>query len=262
MNWAWRRCLNLSFVFIPAALPATGGVVREQGPKLALILQMCNRASPVVAGREVNDLEIPGLTTEFNLAGHYPGPLQRDPETPSITVRAYNLADAPIKDLVQASYSLWEIFMQAGIKIRWLSCALSLQAARTNRACEEATGRYDFDVVVSTSMITGPGVATDTSLGFSSPLVRGNHAVVLWDRSKKMAESSGVPARIILGHAMAHELGHLLLHSMEHSRMGIMRSRWGKEDLLRAESGSLLFTTEQAEVMRVLDWPDNLPKTE
>jgi hypothetical protein len=66
-----------------------------------------------------------------------------------------------------------------------------------------------------------------------------------------MAESSGVPAGIILGHAMAHELGHLLLHSMEHTRIGIMRSRWGKEDLLRAESGRLLFTSEQAEAMRL-----------
>src|SRR5262249_14335159 len=75
--------------------------------------------------------------------------------------------------------------------------------------------------------------------------------VVLWERSKKMSESSGVSAGTILGHAMAHELGHLLLHSMEHSRMGIMRSRWAKEDLRRAERGRLLFTTEQAEVMRV-----------
>ena len=48
---------------------------------------------------------------------------------------------------------------------------------------------------------------------------------------------------------MAHELGHLLLQSMEHSRTGIMRSRWGKEELLRAESGRLLFTTEQAAAM-------------
>jgi hypothetical protein len=45
---------------------------------------------------------------------------------------------------------------------------------------------------------------------------------------------------------MAHELGHLLLQSMEHSRTGLMRSRWGKEELLRAASGRLLFTAEQA----------------
>src|SRR6266852_6284670 len=179
MNWAWRGCLNLSFVIIPAALQATG-----------------------------------------------------NPETPSITVRTYNLANAPTKDLEQASQVAGEIFKQAGIEVRWLSCALSLEEARSNRACEEATARHDWDVVVSMASITRPGVATDASLGFTFPLARSSQAVVLWERSKKMAESSGVPAGIILGHAMAHELGHLLLHSMEHSRMGIMRSRWGKEDLL------------------------------
>ena len=198
MNWALRVCLNLSFVIIRAALPATG-----------------------------------------------------NPDTPSITVRTYNLANTPLKDLVQASLVAGQIFREAGIEIRWLSCALSFEEARTNRACEEATGRHDFDVVVSTASITRLGIATDASLGFTFPLVRGSQAVVLWERSKKMAEGSGVPAGLILGHAIAHELGHLLLHSMEHSRTGIMCSRWGKEELLRAESGRLLFTTGQAEAMRV-----------
>jgi len=174
------------------------------------------------------------------------------PETSSITVRTYNLANAPTEYLVQANYSAGQIFKQAGIAVRWLSCALSLQEARANTACEEATGRHDFDVVVSTAAITRPGIATDASLGYAFPLARRSHAVVLWERSKKMAESNGVPAGIILGHATAHELGHLLLHSVEHSRTGIMRSRWGKEDLLRAESGRLLFTTGQAEAMRVV----------
>ena len=204
MNWAWRKYLkwrkylNLSFVIIPAALPASGS----------------------------------------------------GPETPSVTVRTYNLANAPPRDLVQATLAAGQIFKQAGIEIRWLSCALSLQEARTNRACEEATGRHDLDVVVSTASISRPGIATNASLGFSFPLVRGSQAVVLWERSKTMAESSGVPAGIILGHAMAHELGHLLLHSTEHSRMDLMRSRWRKQELLRTESGTLLFTTAQATAMR------------
>ena len=177
-------------------------------------------------------------------------PAQHETEARAITVRMYNLAEAPAKEVVQASDEAAQILKQAGIEVRWLNCALSLQEARTNRACEEATGRHDFDVVVSTASITRPGIATDASLGFVFPLARRSHAVVLWERSKKMAESSGVPAGIILGYAMAHELGHLLLHSMEHSRTGIMRSRWGKEDLLRAQNRRLLFTTKQATTMR------------
>jgi hypothetical protein len=153
MNWAWRGCLNLSFVIIPAALPATV-----------------------------------------------------EPKTLLITVRTYNLANAPTKDLEQASQVAGEIFKQAGIEVRWLNCALSLEEARTNRACEEAIGRRDLDVVVTTASITRPGMATDSSLGFASPLAPSSHVVVLWDRSKKMAESSGVPAGILLGHAMPTNL--------------------------------------------------------
>ena len=196
MYRVWRECLHLTFVIIPAALPANS-----------------------------------------------------HPDTPSITVRTYNLAKAPLKELLRASQAAGDIFKQAGIEVRWLSCALSLEEARSNRACEEAIGRHDLDVVVSTASITRPGMATDSSLGFASPLAPSSQVVVLWDRSKRMAESSGVPAGILLGHAMAHELGHLLLQSMEHSRTGIMRSRWGKEELLRAESGGLLFTAEQATAM-------------
>lgn len=198
MNWAWRKCLDLSFVVIPAALAASGGGT----------------------------------------------------ETASMTVRTYNLASAPTKDLLQANLTAGQIFKQAGIEIRWLSCALSLREAQTNRACEESTGRHDLDVVVSTALISRPGIATDASLGFAFPLVRASQVVVLWERSKTMADRSGVPAGIILGHAMAHELGHLLLHSMEHSRMDLMRSRWGKEELLRTEMGTLLFTTAEATAMR------------
>jgi hypothetical protein len=190
------------------------------------------------------------LTIQLSLTALSSNPAQPDTETRAITVRIYNLAEAPAKEIVQARDEAAQIFKQAGIEVRWLSCALSLQEARTNTACEEATVRHDFHVVVSTASITKAGIATDTSLGFAFPLALPSHAVVLWERSKKMSETSGVPAGIILGHAIAHELGHLLLHSMEHSRTGIMRSRWGKEDLLRAQNGTLLFTTEQANTMR------------
>jgi hypothetical protein len=221
MNWAWRRCLSLSFVIIPTALTGAGSAAPEQDPKTPLVRV------------------------------HYPSARPSNLKTPSsITVRTYNLANAPKEDLVQATYVAGQIFKQAGIKIRWLSCALSLQEARTKRACEEAIGRDDFDVIVSTASITRPGVETDASLGFAFPLERRSHAVVLWERSRKMAEGGGVPVGIVLGNTLAHELGHVLLHSMEHSQIGIMRSTWGKEDLLRAKRCGLLFTTGQAKAMR------------
>jgi hypothetical protein len=50
----------------------------------------------------------------------------------------------------------------------------------------------------------------------------------------------------ILGHVIAHELGHLLgLDS--HSPTGIMRADWSRTDLEDAFSGNLLFARQRAE---------------
>ena len=52
----------------------------------------------------------------------------------------------------------------------------------------------------------------------------------------------------ILGHVIAHELGHLLgLRS--HARTGIMRADWNLTDLQDIAYGYLLFTPRQADVI-------------
>jgi len=54
----------------------------------------------------------------------------------------------------------------------------------------------------------------------------------------------------ILGLAMAHELGHLLLPFHSHSRTGIMRAKWNRQDFQLAALGNLDFTPKQAELIR------------
>jgi hypothetical protein len=49
---------------------------------------------------------------------------------------------------------------------------------------------------------------------------------------------------IILGHAMAHELGHLLLGTNSHSSDGLMRAQWNRGDLAEAARGNLLFSAQ------------------
>ena len=51
----------------------------------------------------------------------------------------------------------------------------------------------------------------------------------------------------LLGHTMAHEMGHLLLGQGNHSRKGIMAVEWSEKDLQRATQGSLRFNSRQAE---------------
>ena len=55
---------------------------------------------------------------------------------------------------------------------------------------------------------------------------------------------------IVLAHAMAHEIGHLLL-PYGHSATGLMRAEWDRKDLRLAVHGRLNFTAEQATLIRI-----------
>ena len=49
---------------------------------------------------------------------------------------------------------------------------------------------------------------------------------------------------------MAHEIGRLLLPNESHSVDGVMRSVWNASDYWTATPGRLLFTDEEAQLMR------------
>ena len=50
---------------------------------------------------------------------------------------------------------------------------------------------------------------------------------------------------MILGLAAAHEIGHLLMNSRDHSASGLMRAGWDVNDLRRATQGDLRFTDNE-----------------
>jgi hypothetical protein len=51
----------------------------------------------------------------------------------------------------------------------------------------------------------------------------------------------------LLGHVIAHEIGHLLLKSSAHAPEGLMRADFLRADLKKAAQRQLLFSPEQAE---------------
>jgi len=68
---------------------------------------------------------------------------------------------------------------------------------------------------------------------------------VFYDSVEKLHQDWHVSLSRVLGHTMAHEVGHLLLGTHAHSQMGIMRPNWQGQELRRVEMGALLFTPEQ-----------------
>jgi hypothetical protein len=54
----------------------------------------------------------------------------------------------------------------------------------------------------------------------------------------------------MLGHVIAHELGHLLLPHGGHSVGGVMRAEWDPAQVMSAARGILTFTPDQAGMIR------------
>ncbi len=77
----------------------------------------------------------------------------------------------------------------------------------------------------------------------------GFYGYVFYDRIQQLAEKRRL-APTLLGHVLAHEIGHLLMRSTSHSISGIMSGRWTGDELRRISEGAMLFTALESSVMR------------
>ncbi len=64
-----------------------------------------------------------------------------------------------------------------------------------------------------------------------------------------MAEATRL-ASALLGHVLAHEIGHLLLQSNSHSISGIMSGRWAGGELRRISEGTMFFMPKESKIMQ------------
>jgi len=56
-------------------------------------------------------------------------------------------------------------------------------------------------------------------------------ATVYFDRVLWLAQQAGADSRVLLGNAIAHELGHLLLATTSHGPVGLMRATWSEDEV-------------------------------
>jgi hypothetical protein len=74
-------------------------------------------------------------------------------------------------------------------------------------------------------------------------------ATVFIDRIRRLALGLGVDYRILLGRAIAHELGHLLLGTSTHG-VGLMREIWSHDELLGTRRNDWILDPLDAAVIR------------
>ena len=152
-----------------------------------------------------------------------------------ITVQVSNLAAVPSATLARAHAETTRIFYEVGVVIEW-------EEYRVSRPVAGCPVRLIVSILPHATVF-----ASGMALGSTGSFV---HSLVFWDRNEELAQTSG-STDVILGHAMAHEICHLLM-GPAHSQVGVMRPRWERGDIKMANRGHLKFTAAQAELLRGL----------
>jgi hypothetical protein len=75
-------------------------------------------------------------------------------------------------------------------------------------------------------------------------------ATVYIDRIEWLAHETGTDSRALLGRAIAHELGHLLLARTTHGPVGLMRAHWSQEEVRRGQPRDWSFAPTELAAMR------------
>jgi hypothetical protein len=166
----------------------------------------------------------------------------------SITVSVHNDAGTPFGILLQAESEASRIFRQSGLEIRWLNCSPLSNVPENQAECTTADFPRHLQLRIARRALN----LNEFTMGISylSADGTGCYADIFYERAKLVYETSQVNVATILGHGIAHEIGHLLLGTNSHAPAGLMRARWQPADLASASKGTLLFSTLQSQEMR------------
>jgi hypothetical protein len=161
-------------------------------------------------------------------------------------VRLYDYAAVPYQTLAQAEREASRIFREAGVDLLWMQCSPVENKAADLDACEHM-GEFPRFVVKILPETMAVHLQRHPRV-FGMAVQR--DAFIFFDRVLGLCAVEEFSISVILGHAMAHELGHMVLRQTSHSPSGIMMETFRKGALRRAEKGRLLFTRQQATDMR------------
>lgn len=168
----------------------------------------------------------------------------------SVTIRTYNYAPASVEHFAAAKSEAAHIFGTARISLDWIECRVRgvatgapctqpLVAGRDLmlRLVDRAPGREGRIVALGESMLDREGRGGVLMTVDLYPV-------------RTIAAGGSAMLSTLLGRAIAHEIGHLLLGSAEHPRFGLMRALWSHDELRGLKPAHWGFSRREAAQMR------------
>jgi hypothetical protein len=178
----------------------------------------------------------------------------KDPVSPlTITVHVYNYAGLDKNTTRVSASEAARIYQRVGVNIEWIDCPRTPEEADNYPACIQPTSPSRLTLrIISGQMAKRLRFSKKTfgrswlpemgGFGYVAA-VSAQHAQAF---ARKIRHSEGS----ILGHLIAHELGHLLLGANSHAQTGIMRVPWRYKELEHIRQGTMFFDSTKAKQIR------------
>jgi hypothetical protein len=156
-------------------------------------------------------------------------------------------ADVSARLTAEAEQSAGRVFDKARVRVRWRNCS-ARGGEFLDPACEGAPAPTDIVIQIVPRAERAQGAVL--GMAFVSGC-GGAYADIFLDRVQRIHDQDHkISMATLLGYAMAHEIGHLLLGEHSHSQEGLMVAEWRPDQLSKIAKGNLLFDSREASRLR------------
>ncbi len=136
--------------------------------------------------------------------------------------------------LLQAEGIATDIFWQISVRVRWRAAYTAHAGCSGGPAARTILLAFSWDT---------PSDFHPRAMAYATPhRVDGTCITVFLDRLKPMIEASPRTAASLLGHVLAHEMGHILQGTDYHSESGVLKAHWSQSEIREIVMHHLSFT--------------------
>lgn len=167
-----------------------------------------------------------------------------------LLVRVYDGVGVPASVRKRAFARAGEILSRVELEVAWLECP-PRGLGWSGAACSAPPERGEL-IVRLVRASSDARRQYPHALGFSMVDTQtgvGTLATVFADRVDLIAHRARIDRGSVLGPAIAHEIGHLVLGTNQHSATGLMRERWTSAEFERDQPQDWQFTPTERDAL-------------
>jgi hypothetical protein len=165
-----------------------------------------------------------------------------------LVLRTYDMVGLPRHEIATAQRVASTVLGRARVDVSWLSCQRAGVPSHDS-PCDEAhlPSELILRILDASAHPTNAALA-DANVDIDAAF--GSFATLYVDRIRNLAAASGVDFGTLMGRAIAHEVGHLLLGTSSHAATGLMRAVWSSPMLRHDGDWAWTFSGTEADGLR------------